>query len=341
MQEMTITVSRRSGGASFVARRVGAFTLVELLVVIAIIGILIALLLPAVQAAREAARRSQCKNSLKQLGLATLMHEDSLGVLPTGGWVYTRDRTVDTSGRPLSLDHQAWGWRYQIMRYIEDGALWAEENEDVVRRGQPPFVNCPSRRQPTRLFDRLAVDAEEIVVGDYVGNGGDTDECGRRNQGLTPDVTSSFNFHTGAFTSHIPGGGICTPALKASLIRLVMFEDGTSKTMLYGEKYVNATRTDGGTCGDNAGWYAGWSWDSIRFAANVPQPDSYRADDANTDCSPEGNDFFGAAHPGGFNICRVDGSVDFTSFDIEHVALKQLCNRRDAGATRQATSGPE
>src|SRR5262249_8962062 len=101
-----------------------AFTLVELLVVIAIIGILVALLLPAIQAAREAARRTQCKDNLKNIGLAILNHVDSLKVFPTGGvtWgVLIND--YNENGKPVGPDRMGLGWGYQILPYMEEESL--------------------------------------------------------------------------------------------------------------------------------------------------------------------------------------------------------------------------
>lgn len=89
------------------------FTLIELLVVIAIIAILIALLLPAVQQAREAARRSQCKNNLKQIGLALHNYHDVANTLPPG-WI-----GAGTDG--LSIN---WGWSTMILPYMDQAPLY-------------------------------------------------------------------------------------------------------------------------------------------------------------------------------------------------------------------------
>lgn len=92
------------------------FTLVELLVVIAIIAVLIALLLPAVQQAREAARRTQCKNNLKQIGLAFHNYADLHKILPPG-YVSAFTPTGDDLG-------PGWGWAAMLMPQLDQSPAY-------------------------------------------------------------------------------------------------------------------------------------------------------------------------------------------------------------------------
>ena len=133
------------------------FTLVELLVVIAIVGILIALLLPAIQAAREAARFAQCKNNLKQMGLAMHNHVVRWGFFPSDGWGW--DSAGDLMrgfGTP-----QPGGYVYSLLPFLEEKHLWQlgegislttsfAMKEQAVLTPQVfaplPMFLCPSRR---------------------------------------------------------------------------------------------------------------------------------------------------------------------------------------------------
>jgi len=110
---------------SLVRRR--GFTLIELLVVIAIIAVLIALLLPAVQQAREAARRTQCKNNLKQIGLAFHNYESNFGRLPAAGNV-PWGRVAKDDAHMEYKGNFGPNWAVALLPYIEQAGLYNASN---------------------------------------------------------------------------------------------------------------------------------------------------------------------------------------------------------------------
>ena len=154
-------------------RKRTAFTLVELLVVIAIIGVLVALLLPAIQAAREAARRAECMNNLKQIGVAMQNHITAQGSFPTGGNRYSPPISYYTTGgtqspgRPNGPNKQGLGWAYQILPYMEQGAIQGIVTQSQLMQSTIPGYFCPSRRSPEKVQTVASVGSPVTVLMDY------------------------------------------------------------------------------------------------------------------------------------------------------------------------------
>lgn len=141
-------------GSDPVNRRRKAFTLIELLVVIAIIAVLIALLLPAVQQAREAARRTQCKNNLKQLGLAMHNYETSYGQFPIASLYNITITNWDPNNASTATMNSATSWGQLLLPFLEQTSLYnsfdatpfwvAGSNNAKLINTQLATFKCPS-----------------------------------------------------------------------------------------------------------------------------------------------------------------------------------------------------
>jgi prepilin-type N-terminal cleavage/methylation domain-containing protein/prepilin-type processing-associated H-X9-DG protein len=317
--------------------RHNAFTIVELLVVIAIIGILLALLLPAVQATRESARRFQCMNNLKQLGLGVLQHVDVHQQYPTGGWGWYWIGDPDRGFKK----RQPGGWFYNILPYIEENKLSllpsdsdqynVSEKQKVgantLAKTPVPLINCPSRRPCTTFakpdggtfvaFNSADNTPEDNVAarGDYAANSGSQyyDEFFAGPTSLTEGDNPSFAWHDTRQCTGI--------SFERSDIRPEQIRDGTTHTLMLGEKYLNHIHYATGLENyDNENAFTGFNNDNFRSTYFPPLRDQAGMSDEFA---------FGSNHVSTCNFVFCDGSVKSINYSIEQKIFFCLGNRSD------------
>ena len=326
-------------------RKRKGFTLIELLVVIAIIAILVALLLPAVQQAREAARRTQCKNNLKQLGLAFHNYHDVHRTFPPG-WINDHSLARNVAGNNVNAHHgnnendAQWAWSVFLMPFIDQAPAFntlgvnnqradaAVETALTTPGGAIGLVltspmaafRCPSDTAPdvnseaARVVDGTMTDGLSVTTSNYVAS----------NRGQLGGGTGVTNRRSEVNTLGMFYGD--------SKIRVRDVTDGTSNTLMAGER---AWRYQGGSGFIQANaallFVAGGETSSQCVGDECGFADAIATtgQGINIDAADVAQGSYNSLHTGGAQFVLADGAVRFISENVDLDILANLGNPND------------
>lgn len=256
------------------------FTLIEMLVCISIISLLIALFLPAVQAARESARQAQCRNNLKQLGIALNLYEQCFLSLPPGR-IPTYDRRYSGKNPPCTSRIVDKSFLVMILPFLEQSTLYNSINQDLTIVGWENRTShtiavrtfaCPSdpdsgqaRTADTDILARfhLAVPGESLsmVYTSYAGMYGslqvDAIANVRNGCSIPGQVVAQAN---GVFNDRSP-------------MRLASITDGLSNTIFVVERATTELRSLNSvepSYFNRFGWYITGNWGDTLVTSFYP-----------------------------------------------------------------------
>ncbi|WP_437223307.1 DUF1559 domain-containing protein [Planctomicrobium sp. SH661] len=305
-------------------RRRAGFTLIELLVVIAIIAVLVALLLPAVQQAREAARRSDCKNKLKQLGLALHNYHEAHATFPFGSMISDSPVTNYHNINELLLPFVDQAGLYNKLSFSVTNSV--SPNRSELERIQMAFQKCPSNPDSGKIgvYNQMPSHGASYVVcaGPAVYSNTDSD-CELAGTSFAiycnPAATSAkVNKFSGMF-----GLGNWASAYCCKVADVL---DGTSNTLMVCEVTPQQNY-----------YYGLWDVNAYGVATgnkiNSPRRDVTAAGGVpycvNATTCLQRNLGMSSSHTGGAHAVRADGSVVFLNENIDFLTFNLLGNKAD------------
>lgn len=323
------------------------FTLIELLVVIAIIAVLIALLLPAVQQAREAARRAQCKNNLKQFGLALQNYHDTSRVFPacamaagtpgTWSWGHAWGAAllpfIDLGTVNAKFDFVGINSPHTGLIYQTAAVTYNTDNGRMLNGRRIPIFRCPSSPTAEMGLVGLIVPSSGAQSVTYTAITGAIDQPPINNY----DANVNINSTTGQQSQ----GGVLLPYRGK---RIADITDGTSSTILLGEQSdfcrdptgaaVDCRSDHGHTFTMGTIWPVNPPNDNRWFNSTTVRYGINQKSTTNTGVNKpnwiyHANNPIQSAHVGGAHVLMADGTVRFLSQSLQLQTLYNLSNRRD------------